>query len=230
MTTRPILPTHAFAVAIFTLAALEPRAEGQALQSPSKIAVDASVTSINNRFGVLIHYSYDRDAYFCDAWRRAPCSADGMQIDLGQAARTIEVVERFFARYPINMIRDIITCRPKLIDAAAHRSKVRQKLQMVVNLYRAIDPYCYLATAGDIPLSVTGRMGETAQATSRARAGSGLEVAELPDDVFVPSSSGVPLGNGVDRPAAPGASEITLTGPTTIQVPEKVRIKIIIQP
>jgi hypothetical protein len=52
-----------------------------------------------------VHYDYDAATYFPSDMKMAPESASGSQIDLGDAARTVELIEAFLARYPPALIR-----------------------------------------------------------------------------------------------------------------------------
>jgi hypothetical protein len=81
------------------------RADDGQKRTDSRIAsLENSVTRIMEVFKVRVHYSYDRDAYFPAYWRSAPTSAEGRQIELDEAARTIPVIEAFLAKYSTHVI------------------------------------------------------------------------------------------------------------------------------
>ena len=87
-------------ILLLTSAVTFQAASRQTQQEASVEQLAQSIARIKKTFGVQVHYLYDRNTYFADDWREAPVKAEGKQIDLGEALRTLPIVEAFLAGYP----------------------------------------------------------------------------------------------------------------------------------
>jgi hypothetical protein len=55
--------------------------------------------AIQQRFGVRVHFEYDREKFFPEEWRKEPISARATQVDVGETLRVYPIIETFLSRY-----------------------------------------------------------------------------------------------------------------------------------
>jgi hypothetical protein len=71
---------------------------------PPSAEADDEISRIWKEFGVRVHVTYDRDSYFPTRWKRAPVSAQGIQIEPDGAMQLKRLIPGFLSMYPRALI------------------------------------------------------------------------------------------------------------------------------
>ncbi len=75
----------------------------------SRINIDRTIKVIHSKFGVQIHFKYDREEFFPQRWLKSPISAEGKQISPKEAKRILPIIRKFLTHYPRNVITKNLT-------------------------------------------------------------------------------------------------------------------------
>jgi hypothetical protein len=59
--------------------------------------------------GIVVHYTYDPEAFFPPEWLSEPARCQGRQVDLSDAARVVPLIDEFASTYGIDFLRSNLT-------------------------------------------------------------------------------------------------------------------------
>ncbi len=75
------------------------------LEQP-KDEIETAVDQIKARYDVQVHYTYNRERFFPEAWKRRPIDASGSQMDRREIRRLLEITREFLSQYPQDVLKE----------------------------------------------------------------------------------------------------------------------------
>jgi hypothetical protein len=68
-------------------------------------SIEVQVRMVYSKYGIKVHYEYDRENFFPQAWRAEPINAAGVPINQHEAHRVIRQIDTFLASFPLEFIK-----------------------------------------------------------------------------------------------------------------------------